>query len=54
MVENTLLLNESEKLKLNSILLELEKIYSDDYSYAVEFSIYCCKCSGPAQSCAWH
>ena len=50
----SLLLNQAETAKLNSVLANLEEKFGKEYSYVPETSAFSCKCSGPAQSCAWH
>lgn len=51
---DSLMLNNTETTKLNTVLSNLEKKFGADYSFTPEISAFSCKCSGPAQSCAWH
>ncbi len=50
----SLLLNNAETAKLNTVLAALEKKFGTDYTYTPKVSAFSCKCSGPAQSCTWH
>ncbi len=49
-----LFLNEGQTQALNQAILELEEVFGAEYTYAPEVNEFSCKCSGPAQSCAWH
>lgn len=49
-----LTLSSNDKRVLDSILSSLEEQFGTEYAFTLEKNIYSCKCSGPAQSCAWH
>lgn len=50
----SLRLDYAETIKLNAVLANLEQKFGTEYSFTPEVSAFSCKCSGPAQSCAWH
>lgn len=50
----SLYLSEDELRELELVLNDMECQSGTDYSFEPELSVFSCKCSGPAQSCAWH
>ena len=50
----SLLLNDVDNQKLAQILASLEETQGADYAFDGDKNANSCKCSGPAQSCAWH
>lgn len=50
----SLRLDKEEMKQINTVLAELENKFGAEYVFVPETSCYSCKCSGPAQSCAWH
>ncbi|WP_303949557.1 hypothetical protein [Desulfovibrio piger] len=51
---DTLMLSNTEVAELNAALAQLEQEFGSEYIFMPEVSTFSCKCSGPAQSCAWH
>lgn len=51
---STLRLNADERSSLKETLAAMEKQFGKDYTFVPELSDFSCRCSGPAQSCAWH
>ena len=50
----SLMLNNAENAELDAALDCLEQKFGTEYTFTPEVSEFSCKCSGPAQSCAWH
>ncbi len=47
-------LNNSEVMKLETILSSMEMEFGNEYVFVPKENEYSCRCSGPAQSCVWH